>query len=75
VTWPVSTTYAIAQAVGEVYAALYRDGTTNAVRGRMLDFDAFNTLIGLPQFREAEAACEEFARDLVDQVGAEDAPE
>jgi hypothetical protein len=41
----------------------------------MLDFDGFNTLIGLPQFREAEAACEEFARDLVDQVGAEDAPE
>lgn len=76
VTWPVSASYAIAQAVAEVYAALLRDGTTNAQRDRMLDFDAFNTLIGLPQFREAEAACEEFARDLVDQVGAaEDTPD
>lgn len=66
VTWPVSVTYAIARAAAEVYAALLRDGTTNGVRDRMVDFDAFNGLIGLPQLREAEAACEEFARDLVE---------
>jgi 2,3-dimethylmalate lyase len=72
VTWPVSASYAIARAVADVYVALLRDGTTNAVRDRMLDFAAFNSLIGLEQVREAEAACDEFARDLLDQQGATD---
>jgi methylisocitrate lyase len=69
VTWPVSASYAIARAVSDVYAALLRDGTTNAVRDRMVDFDAFNRLIGLAQVREAEAACDEFARDLIEAAG------
>jgi 2-methylisocitrate lyase-like PEP mutase family enzyme len=73
VTWPVSASYAIARAVADVYAALLRDGTTNAVRDRMLDFTAFNSLIGLEQVREAETACDEFARELLEQHGAEDA--
>jgi len=72
VTWPVSASYAIARAVADVYAALLRDGTTNAVRDHMLDFAAFNSLIGLEQVREAEAACDEFARDLLEQRTAED---
>jgi 2,3-dimethylmalate lyase len=72
VTWPVSASYAIARAVAEVYAALMRDGTTNAVRDRMVDFAAFNSLIGLEQLREAEAACDEFARDLLEHRTAED---
>ncbi len=72
VTWPVSASYAIARAVAEVYAALLRDGTTNAVRDRMVDFAAFNSLIGLPQVREAEAACDEFARELLEHRTAED---
>jgi methylisocitrate lyase len=72
VTWPVSASYAIARAVADVYAALLRDGTTNAVRDRMLDFAAFNSLIGLEQVREAEAACDEFARDLLEQRSSED---
>jgi methylisocitrate lyase len=72
VTWPVSASYAIARAVADVYAALLRDGTTNAVRDRMLDFAAFNSLIGLEQVREAEAACDDFARDLLERHGAED---
>ncbi|MGE0118055.1 MAG: oxaloacetate decarboxylase [Dongiaceae bacterium] len=72
VTWPVSASYAIAHAVGEVYAALLRDGTTQAARGRMVDFAAFNGLTGLAQLREGEAACEEFARDLVETRAASD---
>ena len=72
VTCPVSASYAIAHAVGEVYAALLRDGTTNAVRDRMLDFAAFNSLIGLEQVREAETACDDFARDLLEHRAAED---
>ncbi len=71
VTWPVSASYAIARAVADVYAALLRDGTTNAVRDRMLDFAAFNSLIGLEQVREAEAACDDFARELLEHHGPE----
>ena len=73
VTWPVSASYAIAQAVRELYGALYRDGTTNAVAGRMVGFDDFNLLIGLPQLREAEAAYDDFARELVEEA-VEDEP-
>jgi len=72
VTWPVSASYAIARAVADVYAALLRDGTTNAVRDRMVDFAAFNSLIGLEQVREAETACEDFARELLEHRTAED---
>jgi 2-methylisocitrate lyase-like PEP mutase family enzyme len=72
VTWPVSASYAIARAVAEVYAALLRDGTTNAVRDRMVDFAAFNSLIGLEQVRESESACDDFARDLLEHRAAED---
>jgi methylisocitrate lyase len=72
VTWPVSASYAIARAVADVYAALLRDGTTNAVRDRMLDFAAFNSLIGLEQVREAEAACDDFARELLEHHSPED---
>jgi methylisocitrate lyase len=72
VTWPVSASYAIARAVGEVYAALLRDGTTNAVRHGMVDFAAFNALIGLEQVREGEAACDEFARELLERHRADE---
>ena len=72
VTWPVSASYAIAHAVTDVYATLLRDGTTNAVRHAMVDFAAFNALIGLEQVRESEAACEDFAQDLVERHQADD---
>jgi methylisocitrate lyase len=72
VTWPVSASYAIAHAVAEVYATLLRDGTTNAVRHAMVDFAAFNALIGLEQVRESEAACEDFAQDLVERHRPDD---
>jgi 2,3-dimethylmalate lyase len=68
VTWPVSACYTIARALRETYGALLRDGHTNAVRERMVDFDEFNNLIGLPQVREAEAGYDDFARELM-QMG------
>jgi methylisocitrate lyase len=67
VAWPVSATYAVAKALREVYAALAAEGTTEAVEDRMLDFEEFNELIGLPALREAEAACDSFARRLVER--------
>jgi len=66
VTWPVSACYTIVRALRETYGALLRDGHTNNVRERMVDFEEFNNLIGLPQVREAEAGYDEFARELVE---------
>ncbi len=65
VAWPVSASYAIAKALREVYAALAAEGTTEAVEDRMVDFEEFNELIGLDALREAEAACDAFARRVV----------
>jgi hypothetical protein len=36
---------------------------------RLVSFEEFNGIVGLARVREAEAACEEFARDLVDAGG------
>ncbi len=66
VTWPVSACYTMAKALRETYVALLRDGHTNNVRDRMVDFEEFNNLIGLPQVREAEAAYDEYAREMVE---------
>ena len=73
VTWPVSACYTMAKALRETYAALLRDGHTNDVRDRMVDFEEFNSLIGLPQVREAEAAYDEYAREMVETGGTTEA--
>jgi 2-methylisocitrate lyase-like PEP mutase family enzyme len=75
ITWPVAATYAIAHVLGELYAALKRDGTTAAMAGRMLDFDAFNGLIGLPALREQETRWQHEAQDLVEGFGEQSEPE
>jgi methylisocitrate lyase len=66
VAWPVSATYAVAYALRDLYIALHRDGITTAQLNRMLDFDSFNSLIGLPTFSAREEAWRSAAEDLVD---------
>ena len=46
---PVSALFAATRALGDVYAALRRDGDTTTVRDRMVGFDEFNRLIGLEE--------------------------
>jgi 2-methylisocitrate lyase-like PEP mutase family enzyme len=52
VIFPGAIVRALAHAAGEFYAVLKRDGTTDALRDRMFDFDALNALIGTPQLLE-----------------------
>jgi 2-methylisocitrate lyase-like PEP mutase family enzyme len=66
VTWPVSASYAIAHALGELYAALKRDGNTTAMAERMLGFESFNALVGLPSLRLREEGWREKAQKEVD---------
>lgn len=54
VAFPVACSYTIAAAVERLMAALAADGTTDSVRGDMLEFDDFNALVGLPELRERE---------------------
>lgn len=53
---------------------MLRDAHTNAVRERMVDFDEFNNLIGLPQVREAEAGYDDFARELMETAERTETP-
>ena len=69
VTWPVSATYAIAHVLGELYATLKRDGITAAMANRMLNFEAFNELIGLSALRQRETDWQNDAQDLVEGFG------
>jgi 2-methylisocitrate lyase-like PEP mutase family enzyme len=60
VIFPGAIVRALAHAARELYAALKRDGTTDAFRGRMFDFDALNALIGTPQMLEQGHRYESF---------------
>ena len=70
VAWPVAATYAIAHALRDLYGALLREGTTSGLFNRMLDFEGFNSLIGLPALREREETWRNEAQDLVEGFGA-----
>ena len=50
--FPGGLARALAFAAREYFAALRRDGSTSALRGRMLDFDGLNALIGTPAMLE-----------------------
>ncbi len=61
-THPVAATYTVARAVRELMQALLRDGTTDAVRDRMVAFDEFNEMVGLGDLRAREEDYLSFAR-------------
>jgi methylisocitrate lyase len=61
-THPVAATYTVAKAIREMMEALLRDGTTAAVRDRMVAFDEFSEIVGLGPLREREQGYLEFAR-------------
>jgi methylisocitrate lyase len=52
--WVVDALWAAAQAVDGVLRALHRDGTTAAVRDRLMPFDAYFALVGLPEYERLE---------------------
>lgn len=51
---PVSCTYAIARAVTDVFSELKRTGSVASCSGRLMGFDEFNRLVGLPEMRDRE---------------------
>ena len=49
VIFPGAIVRALAHAAQDFYAVLKRDGTTDAFRDRMFDFDALNAIVGTPE--------------------------
>ncbi|OPY38385.1 MAG: 2-methylisocitrate lyase [Methanoregula sp. PtaU1.Bin051] len=49
-----SCTYVIAKAVQELFNELHRNGSSAALADRMILFDEFNRLVGLPEIRRNE---------------------
>lgn len=68
--WPVASVFAAAHACAGLMAALKRDGTARGFHDRMLTFDAFTALVGLPGVRSREQAALDFAQALSERVRA-----
>jgi methylisocitrate lyase len=69
VVFPVAATYAVALTLRELFATMRQTGTTSGFLPRMLAFDEFNALVGLPAQREREAALQDMAAALVARHG------
>ena len=54
VTWPNAFTYAYARLATELAKVLLRTGTTASFDDRMMEFEEFNSLVGLPAIRQTE---------------------
>ncbi len=69
VVFPVAATYAVGHAIADLFATIMRTGNTAECLPRLLEFDAFNELVGLPAQRQREAQLQEFAEALVARRG------
>lgn len=61
VVYPTAMTYAITAAAQALAKIILQDGSTKAFQDRMVDFSAFNELVGLSALRQREAAEQSFA--------------
>jgi 2-methylisocitrate lyase-like PEP mutase family enzyme len=69
VIFPGGIVRAVAKAAQAFYATLARDGTTEAFRHDMFDFDALNAIIGTPQMLEIGRSYEFPANGPDDKTG------
>jgi 2-methylisocitrate lyase-like PEP mutase family enzyme len=53
--YPLSALYAAAKAVRDVLTELKTEGTTERVIDRMIAFEEFNGLVGLPEYQALES--------------------
>ena len=63
-TNPVALTHAIAHMSVDILGTLKRDGTTEAVADRIMDFNAFHEVVGLKEIRDGEKSYQDFAEDI-----------
>lgn len=63
--WPVSSVLTMTRALKELYTTLARDGTTEAMKDRMVHFDDYMGYVGLADLRRREQDYLESAAELV----------
>ena len=63
--WGLSSIFTMTKALIDLYDRIRADGTSARARDRMVTFDEFTSIVGLPQMREAEQSELDFARSLV----------
>jgi 2,3-dimethylmalate lyase len=63
--WPVSSVLAMTRALQDLYTALARDGTTAAMKDRMVHFDEYMGCVGLADLRSREQDYLDSAAKLV----------
>jgi 2-methylisocitrate lyase-like PEP mutase family enzyme len=73
--WPVSAILAVTHALREVMSGLAATGTTKHLHDRMVSFDGFTELMGLPALRAREADQIELADNIVSSGGMSGASE
>lgn len=54
VFWACTSLYVVARSLYEAFSTLQKEGTTESLSGRMIDFDQFNHFIGLDRYKELE---------------------
>ena len=62
--WGLSSIFTMTKALIDLYASIRTDGTSANARDRMITFDEFTAIVGLPQMREAEQRELDFAKTL-----------
>jgi methylisocitrate lyase len=61
----LAPTYAVAGALRELYGHLRRDGSSRAMRDRLVTFNDFNAIVGLPRQTAREARIEELTAEVI----------
>ncbi len=68
VVWPVTSMLAMAHMLRDLYAEIVRTGTSQGFKERMVSFDDYTRLVGLPALREREQSYLEAAEGLSRQA-------
>ena len=63
--WPVSSVLAATRSMFELMTTLKKDGTTEAVKDRMMTFEAYCDLVGLPGLRRSESEAMKSAQEIL----------
>ena len=63
--WPVSSVLAATRSMFELMTTLKKEGTTEAVKDRMMTFEAYCDLVGLPGLRRSESETMKSAQEIL----------
>ena len=57
VAYPTVNSFAVARATTDLFQHLIKKGSFEGIEGRLMDFNEFNSIVGLDQIRDVEKRC------------------